>query len=320
MRAPIAYALATAVFAMPASAGCQMEEVAEIHVEVNRNQLLTQGAIDDHPVRVLIDTGSNMSMIWRPAIERLGLRMFTGPRIRIYGLGGESAVFAAFVKDFHAAKFAVTNQRFPVAGDLPSGMDFILAEDLLSRSAVEFDLRHGAVRTMTPTGCAIAELPYWAKTYSMVDLLASPRDAMAIRVNVMLNGHRVRALIDSGSSISIVSKSITDSLGVHYAATAGEVVGIGHRALKMWLANIESFTLGDETIRDTQLRVAQMDRYRTTTTVRSRIPVVIADEPAMLLGLDFLRAHRVLIDNATRKMVFTYEGGPVFETTGPAGP
>jgi hypothetical protein len=33
----------------------------------------------------------------------------------------------------------------------------------------------------------------------------------------------------------------------------------------------------------------------------------------MLLGMDFLRAHRVLIDNATRKMVFTYEGGPVFQ-------
>jgi hypothetical protein len=38
----------------------------------------------------------------------------------------------------------------------------------------------------------------------------------------------------------------------------------------------------------------------------------------MLLGMDFLRAHRVLIDNATRKMVFTYEGGPVFQISKPA--
>jgi hypothetical protein len=37
----------------------------------------------------------------------------------------------------------------------------------------------------------------------------------------------------------------------------------------------------------------------------------------MLLGMDFLRAHRVLIDNATRKMVFTYEGGPVFQISKP---
>jgi hypothetical protein len=38
----------------------------------------------------------------------------------------------------------------------------------------------------------------------------------------------------------------------------------------------------------------------------------------MLLGMDFLRAHRVLIDNATGKMVFTYEGGPIFQISKPA--
>lgn len=46
----------------------------------------------------------------------------------------------------------------------------------------------------------------------------------------------------------------------------------------------------------------------------SRLPVEVAGEPERLLGLDFLRAHHVLVDNSTRKMVFTYEGGPVFET------
>jgi len=29
--------------------------------------------------------------------------------------------------------------------------------------------------------------------------------------------------------------------------------------------------------------------------------------------MDFLRSHRILVDNATRKMVFTYEGGRVFQ-------
>jgi hypothetical protein len=37
--------------------------VAAIPVETERNQLLTRGAIDGHPVRVLIDTGSSMSFI-----------------------------------------------------------------------------------------------------------------------------------------------------------------------------------------------------------------------------------------------------------------
>ena len=33
----------------------------------------------------------------------------------------------------------------------------------------------------------------------------------------------------------------------------------------------------------------------------------------MLLGLDFIRAHRVLVAHSQRKLYFTYNGGPVFE-------
>ena len=311
--------LATA-FAVPAGARCQMEDAAEIRVNTNRNQLLTGGVIDGHAVRVLIDTGANMSMIWKPASERLGLHLFTGSRVRFYGLGGESYVYTALVKEFHVATFSASNRRFAVAGDLSAGMDFILAEDLLSRTSMEFDLRHQAVRTMNPIGCAIAELPYWATTYSMADLVASPHEALAIWVDVMLNGHRVRAQIDSGSSVSILSKSVADHLGVHYVGTIGTVVGIGRGSLETRIADMDTFTLGDETIKNTQLMVAQMGKYRTMVPIGSRIsvPAAVANEPEMLLGLDFLRAHRVLVDNSTRKMVFTYEGGPVFETAEPS--
>jgi len=45
----------------------------------------------------------------------------------------------------------------------------------------------------------------------------------------------------------------------------------------------------------------------------------------MLLGADFLRAHRVLVSHSQRKMYFTHLGGPVFivppqpGTEGPTG-
>jgi hypothetical protein len=35
----------------------------------------------------------------------------------------------------------------------------------------------------------------------------------------------------------------------------------------------------------------------------------------MLLGADFLRAHRVLVAHSQRKLYFTYTGGPVFQPT-----
>ena len=301
------------VAALPAHARCHVGNVAAIPVAIDDNQLLARGAIDGHPVRVLIDTGSNMSLIWRSAAQRLGLRLIGAPRKRLFGLGGESSLDETFVAELRVETFTVQGLRIPVAGDRPSTVDFILGEDFLSRDSVEFDVRHGIVRTMDTTGCTPAELPYWAKTYSMADLLASPRDAQAIRVNVVLNGHAVLAQIDSGSSVSLIAKSVADSIRIHYVSTGAELVGIGSRSLQIWIADVQSFTLGDESIDNTQLRVAQLGKYQTMGRIGSRIPVAAVPEPGMILGMDFLRSHRILVDNATRKMVFTYEGGPVIQ-------
>jgi hypothetical protein len=152
----------------------------------------------------------------------------------------------------------------------------------------------------------------------MADLVASPSDLRAIRVNVLLNGHPIRAQLDSGSSATLLAKSVADFAGVHYVSTSAEVVGIGEHSLQTWVADVQSLKLGDESINNTQLRVAQLGKYQTTSRTGSRISVPLGTEPAMLLGMDFLRAHRIIVDNATRKMVFTYEGGPVFQISKPA--
>jgi hypothetical protein len=223
-------------------------------------------------VRVLIDTGSYISFIWRSAAERLGPRLIGAPRIRLFGLGGESQVDETFVGKLQIEAFTMKGLRVPVAGDLPSGVDFIFGEDFLSRGSVEFDLRHGVVRTMATAGCSPAELPYWAKTYSMADLSASPRNAQAIRVDVVLNGHAVRAVIDSGSSVSLLTKSAADSVGVHYLNRNADIVGIGRRSLPTWIVDVQTFKLGDESINHAQVRVAQLGKYQTMQRIGSRIP------------------------------------------------
>jgi Aspartyl protease len=184
-------AIFVTVAALPVRARCHIGNVVAIPVAIDNNQLLAQGAIDGHSVRVLIDTGSNMSLIWRSAAQRLGLRLIGAPRKRLFGLGGESRI--------------------------------------------------------------------------------------------------------------------------HYVSAGAELVGIGSRSLQSWIADVQSFRLGDESINSTQLSVAQLGKYQTMGRIGSRIPVAAVPEPGMLLGMDFLRSHRIVVDNATRKMVFTYEGGPVFQ-------
>ena len=308
-----------ALAASPAYGSCRIGNVAALPVEIDSNQLLTTGAIDGKPVRVLIDTGSNMSLIWRSAAERLGLRLISAPHLRLFGLGGESRVDATFVAELQVQSFRVKDLRIAVAGDRPGGgIDFIFGEDFLGSRSVEFDLSHGVVRTMETAGCTAAELAYWSKTYSMADLVASPRNLRAIRVDVLLNGHAVRAQLDSGSSATLLAKSVADLAGVHYVSASAEVVGIGEHSIRTWFGDVQSFRLGDESINNTRLRVAQLGKYQTMDRIGSRIRVPTGTEPQMVLGMDFLRAHRVLVDNTTRKLVFTYEGGPVFQISKPA--
>jgi hypothetical protein len=65
-------AIFVTVVALPAHARCRVGNVAAIPVAIDNNQLLARGAIDGHPVRVLIDSGSYMILIWR---SKLGDRV-----------------------------------------------------------------------------------------------------------------------------------------------------------------------------------------------------------------------------------------------------
>ena len=311
-------ALGVTALPQPGLARCQIGQVAEIPVET-AHVPLAHAEINGQPVSVLIDTGAFQSLIWRTAAERLGLHLTTGPKaMRLYGVGGESQLDATVIKELRLDKFTARDLRIPVAGERNTNFEVILGEDFWSVTSLELDLKHQVVRMMEPKGCKTDELPYWSKTYSMAHLLASPRDARRIQVNVLLNGHAARAQIDSGASFSLVSKGLADQAGVSYQGTSAEIVGLGGKSLESWVGRFQTFTIGDETINNVQVLIARLDKNMTTQQLGSRIAVAAVIEPDMLLGADFLRAHRVLIDNSTRKMVFTYEGGPVFQTSKPS--
>ena len=82
------------------------------------------------------------------------------------------------------------------------------------------------------------------------------------------------------------------------AATALLSSGTAYSVVSNALATppLENFAIGDELIRNPTLRVGDLGPRD------------------MLLGLDFLRAHRVLVSNSQGRVYFTYIGGRVFET------
>jgi len=306
------------------AATCQLLKVAELPLEPQRGAVLTRGEIDGHPASIVVDTGAEVSSVWGPSVQRLGLHLLTGPRMRLYGtVGGETQVEATVIKTLRLDKYEAHNLRLVVAGDLSAKYDFLLGADFLTATSLEFDLKHNMLRMLDIRDCKTDQLPYWSKTYSMVDLVASPRAARKYEIPVLLNGHPIRAQLDSGASASVVSSSVAKSIGEPQAdSRSGQLRGVGPHTLDVSLGLFDTFTIGDETIRNPHIRVAQLGKYTTAVYTGSRIAETVRDmyAPDMLLGADFLRAHHALIDNGARKMVFTYEGGPVFVIGDAASP
>ena len=100
-----------------------------------------------------------------------------------------------------------------------------------------------------------------------------------------------------------------DTAGV---IAGGCTTGLGRKRVDSWIAPFESFAIGNEIIRNPRIRFADLWQHTTYTETGSRLPARFAGQPDMLLGADFLRAHRVLVARSQRKMYFTYAGGTVF--------
>jgi hypothetical protein len=93
----------------------------------------------------------------------------------------------------------------------------------------------------------------------------------------------------------------------------GEPVhGVGPRTLDTWIGRLDNFALGDEQVSHVSVQVSAFSRGMSVTDIGSLTPHRVGNTPSMFIGDDFLRAHRVFVDNGDHLVLFSYLGGPVF--------
>jgi len=314
----VALTLMLASIASPALAKCTMTRLVEWPVRLERGHLMVDGAINGRMVGVMLDTGSD-TFLFRSATARLGLAGQVARGRRIFGIGGETYVEETTVEDVRIGQLTRQNWRILVAGEHSFGndVDLVLGEDFFEQADVEFDLPHGAVRLFRPEGCEGVALGYWASQGTgQVDLEPAYDAGQRTVVPVRINGRPMHALFDSGAGVSTLDERVAERLGLTPDSPgvtfAGVSRGLGSQPVDSWMAPLQAFAIGDETISDTFLHFADLYKDARYTSIASHLSVRIQDTPDMLLGADFLRSHRVLVSHSQRKMYFTYEGGPVF--------
>jgi clan AA aspartic protease (TIGR02281 family) len=300
--------------AVPAfAARCQLVRVAEWPVNLERNRAVVDGSINGHPVGVLIDTGASRTVIARSAAERLGLdRVDAG--IQFYGIGGRSRAELTEIEEFRLGDAVHKNWRVLVAGEQPMrDVAVILGEDFFENLDLELDFGNKVMRLFQPRDCDKASLAYWAPDTPPLKMATVRR----VTVDAEVNGVPLLAMIDTGATRSTLDLGAARRAGVTPLSagvtSGGCVAGIGRKPLDAFIAPIERFAIGDEIIRDARIPMANMAGHLTREEIGSHIPKSL-DMPEMLLGVDFLLAHRVFVSHAQRAVYFTHNGRtPVFD-------
>jgi predicted aspartyl protease len=291
-----------------------MYQVGDLKVQVTRNRAMLQGEVNGQPVRVLIDTGADNSLLFRARAQTLHVPLTDLPGVKMAGVGGMSQGQLAHLDQLQIAGAVRRGFNMLVAGEgRAADFDILLGEDFLGRFDIEFDLKHDAVRLLQPRGCGETDMAYWAAEYNETPIVEDHNNHIGIIVK--LNGRPVHALLDSGAATSVATLRAASNAQVKLEGSTLKGRGLGALTLSNEVGVLDSFTIGGETITNTKLRFSDLFGATTYERTGSLIAQHGMYEPEMLLGFDFLRSHRVLISRSRHMVYFTYEGGPVFETT-----
>ncbi|CAN7443335.1 retroviral-like aspartic protease family protein [Phenylobacterium sp. LjRoot219] len=283
--------------------GCTLARLAELHVTMNGASPIIEGTINGQPARFIVDTGAFFSLVTPRAAEKFKLKPVALPDgFYLQGAVGRTAVRAGKADEFGFGKSKFTKVDFLIAGDTLGEADGLLGQNILGQLDVEYDLANGVIRMFKAEGCDNAALAYWAgeTPFSIVPIARTTPIEPHIVADAQVNNLPIRVMLDTGAGRSFLKLNVALRAGAaltdEEASAADAARGIGPKATDSYLLPFDSFTIGDETIHKTRLRVARSD----------------FTGGDMLLGADFFLSHRVLVSPSQRKLYFTYNGGPVF--------
>jgi clan AA aspartic protease (TIGR02281 family) len=299
-----------------AESKCVLQEIGELPLSTAGGDLFVEAAINGTPVKMIVDTGSAATSIFRATADKLGLRMKQIDGVTFYGAGGSDVLNEVGVKELKVGNLVARNMDLAVIGRRSfEDVGGLLGAGFLFQADLEIDAPEGKLRFFKPTGCVGDQVVYWQKAYAVVSNV-SPNPDQDIQIMVKLGDAPIRATLDSGASTSVVARQAAERFADRTVARQSEqdAIGIGKQSVQEEVATFPSFSFGDETIRNAKLSVADMFKAGREVRLGSRLAKPVVDEPDMLLGADFFRSHRVYISKSQKKIYASYMGGPVFDT------
>ena len=233
------------------------------------------------PVRALIDTGAQISVIDRAFVETSGLGRRLGPPMIAYGVGGGAQIAQGVRLDVQLGDLTIRGLTAaivdlgPLAAATGLATGLILGQDVISRLIVDIDFPHRRMALSPPQGFQRPS-----------GVIAAPvrRHGRALNATVVVEGHPVEVTLDTGASGLL-------SLSVGTARSIGLFDGRPQRTTA-------SIVLGGMS-QSPLLAVNRLDfagRVWSDVDISLYTPPLALGFPNGLLGVEALRDYRAILD------------------------
>jgi tetratricopeptide (TPR) repeat protein/predicted aspartyl protease len=289
-----------------AIADCKQKIVTELQVTMFGLRPMVTGKLNGDVVQFIADSGAFYSLISpaSAAEHHVDLKPYG---FGLKGLGGLVATKVAIAKNFTLGDLSLHDIAFLVGGsEAGAGSVGVLGQNVFHLGDTEYDLAHGVIRLIHVDGCENYTPAYWispGQPYSVIGIESTTARSPHTAGVAFLNGEKIKIWFDTGAPTSILSMKAAARAGIKPDApdvvVAGYSTGFGQGQRKTYIARFASLKIGDEEIRNARLRFGDLG--------------VDID---MLIGSDFFLSHRIYVANSQQKLLFTYNGGPVFNLTG----
>lgn len=162
--------------------------------------------INGTPKTMIIDTGAVDSMITTKVAVELNLprRVLRNPGA-VWSFYGKNISRMVEIEDFAVGRLRVGHMTMLELPDDRFASDAgVIGPDLLRVFDLDLDYLNAKVNFFLPDHCE-GKVVYWAKDWAVVPLIVREEEPSHIYANATLDGHKVKALIDTGASVTHMS-------------------------------------------------------------------------------------------------------------------
>jgi hypothetical protein len=247
------------------------------------------------PFRFVVDTGADRTVIGSKVAEALGL--LKGEGVTVQGIARAVTAPTVQIARLQVGPFTLEDIKTPVLQRAMLGSDGYLGLDILDGHAVTFDFH---ARRLTVGASALQFNQRDVVSADEYVVRANGSNGRLMAVNCKVGDVRAHAFIDSGAEMSIGNRHLFAELQKSGATYISDIVvpvmGVTGGAAEGRLTYVDQIQFGAVAFNRSVLLICDLEVFDVWG---------LADEPAMFIGMNFLRqTSAVTIDYGRKQILF----------------